>query len=112
MLGPPRRGRAVAFATDTVACKGVYRLADGADLAFLEGMFAEADFDKADDKAHMTVRKAARIGAEHAKRTVIVHLSPRYKNEDLPALNDEARSESDRAEIGRDGAWYEVPLPD
>jgi ribonuclease Z len=113
VLGPARRGRVCVLATDTIPTKNVYRLADGADLAFLEGMFLERDFDKSDDKAHMTVAKAARIGREKgALRTVLVHLSPRYSREDLPALEAEARAENPTAEIGRDGAHYEVPLPD
>ena len=113
VLGPPRRGRRCALVTDTVPCKNAYRLVTGADIAFIEGMFREDDLEKAADKAHMTVRKAARIGrAQGALRTVIVHLSPRYRNEDLADLHDEARAENETAEIGRDGARYEIPLPD
>ena len=113
VLGPPRRGRVCVLATDTVPSKNVYRLADSADLAFLEGMFLERDFDKSEDKAHMTVAKAARIGREKgARRTILVHLSPRYTRDDLPELDAEARAENPTAEIGRDGARYEIPLPD
>ena len=113
VLGPPRRGRACVLVTDTVATKNVYRLVDGADAAFLEGMFLERDFDRSDDKAHMTVAKAARIGREKgALRTVLVHLSPRYTRDDLADLEAEARAENPTAEIGRDGARYEIALPD
>jgi ribonuclease Z len=113
VLGPARRGRSCALVTDTVPTKNVYRLAGDVDVAFLEGMFLERDFDQTDDKAHMTAAKAARIGRDAgARRTVLVHLSPRYTRDDLAALGAEARAENDTAEVGRDGARYEIPLPD
>lgn len=113
VLGPARRGRVCCLVTDTIACKNAYRLAKDADIAFLEGMFLEEDLEKVEDKAHMTVRKAASIGKKQgALKTVIVHLSPRYRPEDLPRMTEEARAENPTAEVGVDGRCYQVELPD
>jgi len=113
VLGPPRPGRVCAMITDTLPCPGAYRLLEGAHIAFLEGMFLESDRDAVEGRTHLTIGKAARMAAaQGVGRTVLTHLSPRYRDEDLPMLEREAREGNPSAEIGRDGTWYAVPLPD
>jgi ribonuclease Z len=114
VLGPPRRGRVVAFATDTRPCAGLERVVAGADLAFVEGMFALEHAADAAEKKHMTAAAAAEVAARAgAHRLVLVHISPRYDTRgDEERLRDEARVRFPGAEVGRGLASYAVPLPD
>lgn len=113
VLGPPRRGRSVVFATDTLPCDGLARLCGGADIAFVEGMFTLAHAEEAAEKLHMTAEQAGRVAAEAgAQRLVLVHLSPRYTRDDEQILRDEARVHFPGAEVGRGLATYEIKLPD
>ena len=113
VLGPPRRGRVVTFATDTRPCDGLEALCAGADLAFVEGMFSLAHAPEAEAKRHMTAADAAAAAARAgASRLVLVHVSPRYTPSDEEILRAEARARFPGAEIAAQLATYEVPLPD
>ena len=113
VLGPERAGRHVAFCTDTAPCKGIYRVLDGVDLAFLEGMFMPEHAEEARQKRHLTVNDAARIaGRSGARKTVLVHLSPRYDNRQARQVDEVARSVHDTVRRGRDGERFEVKLRD
>ena len=113
VLGKPRRGRHVAYVVDTRPSKGIYRLCQDADIAFVEGMFLPDDAEHADAKSHLTVVDAARIaGRAGVGRVVLVHISPRYSSEDLSLLEAAAKSRYDGAEMGEDFRTYQVPLPD
>lgn len=113
VMGPERRGRVVAYATDTRPCPGLGSLCADADLAFVEGMFAERHAREAVDKKHMTVREAASAARQAGvSRLVLVHLSPRYSREDEQELAAQAAEVFPGAEVGRSLAAYEVPLPD
>lgn len=113
VLGPERRGRAVCFAVDTRPCKGLYQLCASTDLAFVDGMFAPEHREEAKAKGHMTVVDASRIAARaKASRVVLVHLSPRYKEDsELESLERSALLHHPMAELGKDLAVYTVPPP-
>ena len=111
VLGKPRRGRHVAYVVDTQPSKGVYRLCQNADIAFLEGMFLPEDAEHADAKEHMTVVDAARIATRaEVRRAVLTHISPRYNNEQLHLLLSAAKTRFAGAEIGKDFQVYQVPF--
>jgi ribonuclease Z len=113
VLGESRRGRHVAYVVDTRPCKAIYRLLEGADIAFVEGMFLPEDGEHAEGKDHLTVADAARIAGRAAvRRAVLVHVSPRYDSETLSRLEAAAKARFDRAEMGRDFQLYPVPLPE
>ena len=113
VLGAPRRGRSVAYVVDTRPCKGVYRLCQDVDIAFVEGMFLPEHSEHADAKGHLTVVDAARISRRAgAGRAILVHISPRYGEEDLPLLEAAAKETFVDAEVGRDLEIYPVPLPE
>ena len=113
VLGRPRRGRIVAYATDTRPCAGLSRLCAGADLAFVEGMFVEAHRDAAVEKRHMTAAEAGRAARDAgAERIVLVHVSPRYTLEDEALLAAEARAVHPNAEVAKPLEAYAIPLPD
>ncbi len=112
VLGPPRRGRHIAFVVDTRPTPNITRLCRDVDLAFIEGMFTSEHSAHAAAKAHMTVAESARIAGEAgAKRAVIVHISPRYGNEALSGLEMEARDVFENARIGKDMEIYPVSMP-
>lgn len=114
VLGPPRRGRSICYGVDTVPSKGLYRICGSVDLAFLDGMFLPEHAQDAKRKGHMTAEDAARVAARAGVRElVLVHLSPRYKEEpELLAMEKAARERHPRARVGRDLAVYQVQLPD
>lgn len=112
VLGPPRRGRHIAYVVDTRPAPGVYQLCKDTDLAFVEGMFLSGHSEHADAKGHLTVVEAAGILKEsRAKRGVFVHISPRYENNELSKLEEEARPLFPAIRAGRDLDMFEVKLP-
>jgi len=113
VLGPPRPGRCVAFVVDTRPTKGIYRLCDKADMAFMEGMFLPEHAAHADEKGHMTVEEGARIAARAGVgRAVLVHISPRYEEDELEKLEAAARGQFPNAGMGRDMDIYTILLRD
>ncbi len=113
VLGPERPGRKIAYVTDTVPCPGVYKLADGADLLFIEGMFEHELADEAKQKGHQTAVQAAKQAKKSgAARVVLIHYSPRYRNDELEGLVRQARGAYEAVEAGRDGARYELKVKD
>jgi len=112
VLGTPRRGRIVVFATDTQPCPGLAALCHNADLAFVEGMFAEQHAKEAAKKKHMTVSQAAQTAfTAGTKELVLVHISPRYTYEDERTLKEQAQAHFPNACIGRGLQTFTVPLP-
>jgi len=113
VLGPARRGRKIAYATDTAPCKNVYRLLKDADFAVIEAMFLNEEEQDAAEKRHLTAKQAGRIVRESGcRRAVIAHVSPRYRWEDLQTLETQAREDCDAIELGKPLERYAVPLPD
>lgn len=113
VLGPPRRGRAVAYVTDTAPCPEIEALCRGVDLAFVEGMFMPEHEAEGRDKMHLTVEQAAGATlAAGAIRTALVHISPRYGPADLGRIDEVARAVNPTARVARDLDQYEVRLPD
>lgn len=113
VLGPPRRGRRLVFATDTAPTPALSSLLQDADLAFLEGMFLAEHAEEAAAKKHLTVEQAASLAARAGvARLVLTHLSPRYEASQLAELQAEASRHHPAARIARDGELYTVPLPE
>lgn len=114
VLGPSRRGRHVAFITDTAPAPSMPRLLQEADLAFVEGMFLAEHTAEASSKKHLLVSQAAAAAAAAAvDQLVLVHLSPRYLEAGYVArFNEEAGAEHPRARVARDGELIEVKSSD
>ncbi|MEJ2431190.1 MAG: hypothetical protein P8075_20080, partial [Deltaproteobacteria bacterium] len=92
--------------------KGVYRLCQDVDIAFMEGMFLPEHAEHAEAKGHLTVVDAARIaGRAGVRRAVLVHISPRYNSDELPLLEEAAKSRFEGSEMGEDFRIYGVPYP-
>jgi len=114
VLGPPRRGRHVAFITDTAPAPSMERLLWQADLAFVEGMFLAEHAEEARSKKHLTVHQATQAAsAAGAEELVLVHLSPRYlETGHIERFEEEAREAHPRARVARDGEVITVPSTD
>lgn len=78
VLGPPRRGLRVLYATDTRPVPELTRYGESADLLILEGMFGDPDKQgRALESCHMTMAEAAAIAASaRAERLWLTHFSP------------------------------------
>lgn len=78
VMGPPRKGLKVTYATDTRPCPLIEKEAQGADLFICEGMYGEEDrLEKAKEKKHMTMQEAARIAAKAQPHEMwLTHYSP------------------------------------
>ena len=73
-------------------------------------MFSPEEQTEAEEKGHMTIDEAARIaGRAGARRAVLVHISPRYGEEDMGGLNAAASNRFSEAEMGRDLQVYPIP---
>jgi ribonuclease Z len=113
VLGEARRGRKFAYITDTAPCETALELLQGADLAVIEGMFAEEHASEAAEKKHLTVKQAATLVRDAGcARALLGHVSPRYKNNELAVLEEEARAVCDRVSLAQPLQRYEIPLPD
>jgi ribonuclease Z len=110
VLGPPRPGRKVCYAVDTQPNKTLYRLCQKVDLAFLDGMFLPEHQEEADAKGHMTVDDAARVASRAGVgRAVLIHISPRYGEEDMEKFVKAAKERFERVEIGTDLQSFTIP---
>jgi ribonuclease Z len=73
-------------------------------------MFLPEDHEEAEEKMHMTVVEAAQVAANAAVRlAVLVHISPRYVEEDLEKLTIAAAQKFEPVKIGRDLDRYSIP---
>jgi ribonuclease Z len=110
VVGPVRPGRHICYAVDTRPNRSLDKLCEGVDAAFLEGMFLPEDHEEAEEKMHMTVVEAAQVAANAAARlAVLVHISPRYVEEDLEKLTMAAVQKFEAAKMGRDLDRYSIP---
>ncbi|MCA9671618.1 MAG: ribonuclease Z [Myxococcales bacterium] len=112
VVGETRRGRHVAFVTDTVPCASMQPLMHKVDIAFVESMFLPEHTEDAADKKHMTCEQSAQAALEaEVDRLVLLHISPRYENRELKRIRKLAQAVHPRAEVGREGQVIQVPLP-
>ena len=89
VLGAPRRGLTVVYATDTRPVYAIPDMAFEADLLFLEGMYGQEEkFPLAVKNHHMLFREAAALAKDAmAKQLVLTHFSTSLSDpaEYLPA---------------------------
>jgi ribonuclease Z len=91
VLGPPRRGKVVAYCVDTRPTEAVIRLAEAADLFLCDSTFGDDMKDEAGRRGHSTASQAAGMSvAAGARLLMLIHISARYH--DPRQLVDEARA--------------------
>lgn len=78
VLGPPRKGLRLLYATDTRPVADLTRYGENADLLILEGMFGDPQKQgRALESCHMTMAEAATIAANaQAGALWLTHFSP------------------------------------
>ena len=101
VLGPPRRGLTVVYATDTRPCPAVLEAARGVDLLCMDSTYADdTDLPKAKLYGHATCRETGALAAEaKVRRLWLTHYSP-----GLAA----ARTQDPEAAAGYDGLQLEL----
>ncbi|OXM16453.1 ribonuclease Z [Paenibacillus herberti] len=110
VTGPDLRGRIIAILGDTVPCHGVGQLAQGADLLVHEATFQGDMAEKAAAYGHSTTLQAAEAArAAGAQRLYMTHISSRYRDEDMVALLQEARSVFPESYAGADLMSIQIP---
>ena len=82
VLGAPRKGLRVTYATDTRPVESIVKNAQDADLFICEGMYGEADKTaKAKEHMHMTMQEAAQLAKKaQPKEMWLTHYSPSMMN--------------------------------
>lgn len=112
VLGPPRRGLAVAFITDTNPIDAIVEFAADVDLLVCESTYGdEADRPKARERGHMLMTEAADLARRaHAGRLWLTHFSAAMPEPEiyLPA----ARAIFPNAELGHERKTLSLAFPD
>jgi len=80
ILGPPRKGRRIAYCLDTSTCENAEKLASEADVLIYDGTFLKDEHQNlARRTGHSTWREAAELARKAGvKNLVLTHFSPRY----------------------------------
>jgi ribonuclease Z len=86
-------GQKIAYVTDVADTsanrEAIIRLAQGADILFIEAAFATADASLAAERAHLTTKAAGQIAREaQVRRVEPFHFSPRYEGREQEMLNE------------------------
>ena len=108
VLGPPRRGLTVVYATDTRPCPSLLAAARGADLLCMDATYADdADGDKARLYGHATCRETGTLAAQAGVRRLwLTHYSAAVT--DLGPGLAAAQSAYPAAVAGTDGMRLEL----
>lgn len=108
VLGPPRRGLTVVYATDTSPCPALLEAARDADLLCMDATYPDdADRDKARLYGHATCRETGALAAEAGVRRLwLTHYSAAVT--DLEPGLAAARSQYPGAVAGTDGLRQEL----
>lgn len=103
VLGPPRKGLKLLYATDTHAISPISDFGQDADLLVLEGLYGdEALRQKAFDRGHMTMAQAAQLAkAAKARELWLTHFSPSVT--DTALYEAAVRGIFPNTVMGRDG---------
>jgi ribonuclease Z len=110
LVGPARRGRAVAYCTDTAPCAGAHALARDVDLLIHEATFGDDLQEMARARLHSTIREAATVARNAgAQRFVATHFSTRYDGPLLDELRVQGESVYPEMIMARDLLRISLP---
>jgi ribonuclease Z len=114
VLGPPRSGRKFSFVTDSLAFPGIGPEVSGSDLFVCEGMFERDLEESAREKKHMTAEQAAGIAAAAGgiRKLALIHYSPRYNEQNLKGLLEEAKRIFPETVLTRDRMVFPIDFID
>ena len=110
VLGPPRPGRKIVLAGDTMPSESVLEIATGAEVLVHEATFCEDQRERAQETWHSTAADAARIArAADIAMLALTHVSGRYSGGDV---RREASEVFPNTVVPRDFDVIEVPYPE
>lgn len=111
VMGAPRPGLTLLYATDTRPVPEIVRHGEGADLMILEGMYGdEAKLPQALRNRHMLFTEAAALAAQaHAKQLILTHMSNCIEDP-LPYLPG-ARAIFPATDAAQDGQCFALQYP-
>lgn len=107
VVGPPRKGQAFAYVSDTRPCEAAVTLARDAALLYHEATFGDDLRERAYETGHSTAQQAAEVARRaQAKQLILGHFSARYK--DVSGLVDEARTVFQNTEAAEELKRYKI----
>lgn len=111
VMGPGRRGRSVAYISDTRPSERVVDAVRGVDLLIHEATYLHELASQARERGHSTVRGAAEV-AEKAEvgRLVLTHISPKHPSRSQ--ILEEARAVFPETALAEDFADFSLPVPE
>lgn len=114
VLGPTRSGRKFSFVTDSLYLPEIAPEVAGSDLFVCEGMFERELLQSAVEKKHMAAFQAATIArdAGGVKKLALIHYSPRYADQELRVLQDEARAIFPETVLSKDRMRFSLDYVD
>ncbi len=112
VLGAPRKGLKLVYATDTRPVPAIEKYAADADLLILEGMFGEHDKqERARISGHMMMQEAAEIAKKtNAKQLWLTHYSPATPEPEL--FEEELKEIFSETVICSDGMFARLQFAD
>lgn len=112
VLGEPRRGLRILYATDSRPVAQMTELAEDADLLILEGMFGQPEkLERARQTHHMLMQEAAQIAVQaQPKELWLTHFSP--ANPEPESFLEELQEIFPRTVIGTDGMYTQLRFPE
>lgn len=103
VMGEKRSGRKFSFVTDSLYLPEIAKQVENSDLFVCEGMFEKALEDQAKEKRHMTSSQAAKIALDaKVKQLALIHYSPRYTDNELKIILDDAKEIFPETILSRD----------
>ncbi|MBS7634979.1 ribonuclease Z [Candidatus Bathyarchaeota archaeon] len=111
VLGPPRSGRKIVYASDTRPSNRIVELARSADVLIHEATFSDEMVERAKEDGHSTPSEAAEVALKAGvKLLILTHISARYS--DPKTLLEQAKKIFPNVHIPNDLDRIEIPLPE
>ncbi|MBU0927751.1 MAG: ribonuclease Z [Spirochaetes bacterium] len=114
VMGAARTGRKFSFVTDSLYFPEIAPEVKGSDLFVCEGMFERELLPSAVEKKHMAAFQAATIArdAGEVKKLALIHYSPRYAEQELRVLLDEAKAVFPETVLSKDRMRFSIDYVD
>jgi ribonuclease Z len=114
VLGATRSGRKFSYVTDSLYFPEIAPEVAGSDLFVCEGMFDKDLLPSAVEKKHMAAFQAATLArdAGGVKKLALIHYSPRYAENELRLLLDEARPVFPETVLSKDRMRFPIDYVD
>lgn len=96
-----KKGKIIAYVTDTVLSPGCYKTAENADLLICEATYSSKLTDKSEAYNHLTAKQAGQLASKaNANQLVLIHFSARYTN--TQEVEEDARDVFDNVICAKD----------